>query len=602
MKSLNGLKFVICLVFGLLVYIGDFKILQDAENSLLDHQFRLRGAVNTDDKIIVIGIDQETLKWSDRPVYAWGPVLAELIRANTNASAAVLMLDLVLPPGAERSIREHVASVARELSIDLPRTFFNKLGFEKPFREALIHMKAAGIAFIAGFAWENNQPVLSDPSLLHIAKKEHTGYFNLATSADGVIRRVQLFVKNAKDANYSVAAVAAVASGLDGSVIPANPNQQINYRGPRSTFKTVSVKHVIEEARSGNDLSALLAGKIVLVGFTDILDFKSTPFGYMPGVEIHANIIDNLLKQRFLQLIPRSYEVIIVAVWLMVLLALARFKRLWAIVPGVASLFILFFSSVYFFDPWVLPVVKPALLLLVFIVSESFVAYRSVHLERKRVRQVFSRYVSDSVVKEILAGNDRDFLQGTRRRLCIMMADIRGFTSFSEQHDAHEIVNFLNAYFSKLTEIIMRHRGVVDKFLGDGILAFFNAPVETQDYLDSAVEASREILRYTGSAEFKSICLGADLKVGMALHCGLAVFGNIGSDKKAEFTVIGDTVNACSRMEGLNKEHKTSILVSSEVVKSVKNEVKWKFITRASLRGKTEEIDLFTISEEDENA
>lgn len=602
MKYLSGLRLAICLVFGLLFYLGDFKILQDAENSLLDHQFRLRGPVNADEKIVIIGIDQETLKWSDRPVYAWGPVLAELIRANTNASAAVLMLDLVLPPGAERSIRDHVASVAMELSIELPRTFFNKLGFEKPFREALINMKSAGIAFIAGFAWENNQPVLSDPALLHIAKKEHTGYFNLATSADGLIRRVQLFVKGEKDANYSVAAVAAMASGFANSDMPVDPNQYINYRGTRSTFKTVSVKHVIEEARSGKDLSRLLAGKIVLVGFTDILDFKSTPFGYMPGVEIHANILDNLLNRRFLQLMPRSYEILMVIVLFVVLLVLACYKRLWAIGLGVLSLVVLFALSVIFFDPWVLPVVKPALLLFVFIISESFVAYRSVYLERKRVRQVFSRYVSDSVVKEILAGNDRDFLQGTRRRLCIMMADIRGFTSFSEQHDAHEIVNFLNAYFSRLTEIIMRHRGVVDKFLGDGILAFFNAPVETQDFLDNAVEASREILQYTKSAEFKSICLGADLKVGMALHCGPAVFGNIGSDKKAEFTVIGDTVNACSRMEGLNKEHKTSIIVSSEVVNSVKSGIKWKFITRASLRGKTEEIDLFTISEEDENA
>lgn len=600
MKKLNLFSWVICCFCALLFYFGNSKMLQSAEDSALDHQFRLRQSVDACEQVVIVGIDQETLKWSDRPVYAWGPIFAELAQICKNASASVMMLDLVLPPGAERAIREHVASVAIEVSLELPRRFLNKLGFEKQFREELIRMKAAGVAFVSGFAWESGQPVHSDPALLYIAKKEFTGYFNLATSDDGVIRRIELFTKSQNDANYSVAVVAARAAGLASSAIPLQPVQYISFRGPRRTFKTVTLKEIIEDARAGKDLTALISGKMVLLGFIDILDFKSTPYGYIPGVEIHANIIDNLLRQRFLQPMSKSCEISLVFGWLALLLMVARYRCIWAIGLATLSLAGWLVATVTLFDPLVLPVVKPSLLLLIFIISESFVAYRTIFLDRRRVRQVFGRYVSDAVVKEILANNDRDFLQGKRRRLCVLMADIRGFTTFSEKHDAHEVVTFLNAYFSRLTDIIMRHRGVVDKFLGDGILAFFNAPVPRDDFLESAVAAAKEILCYTESPEFKSICLGSELKVGIALHCGMAVFGNIGSDKKAEFTVIGDTVNACSRMEGLNKEHKTSILVSSEVVNNVKSDSKWKFIARASLRGKTEEIDLYTISDQED--
>ncbi len=593
---LNALTLVICLVFGLLVYGGDFRLLDDAENRILDLQFRRRGVVAADPRIVIAGIDQETLAWAARPMFAWGPLYAELTRAVQQASASALLLDLVFSPGSETAIRDHVRETGQKLGLDLPQKFFREIGFEKPFRTALLEFVASGATLIVGFAWEKNQPVYSDPTLLHIARRENTGYFNLATSRDGVIRNVQLSAEGPSGPVHAVAMAVALRSGLCSNELSAAAFRQISFRGPRSTIRTIPVRRIIEAARAGQSLADELAGRIVLLGFTDITDFKATPYGYMPGVEIHANILDNIIGNRFLQPVSRPFEIAVMAGIIFSLLLIARLHRLAAIISATIIFFAWAIVAFSCFDPLVIPVVRPLLLLAAFITAERFLAYRAIYLDRRRVRAIFGRYVSDAVVKEILAANDRDFLQGRRRQLCILIADIRGFTSFSEQRDAHEVVAFLNAYFARLTEIIMANRGVVDKFLGDGLLAFFNAPVEHDGYADDAVRAAMQIIDYAASPEFKSICYGNDLRVGLAVHAGNVVFGNVGSERKAEFTVIGDTVNACSRMESLNKEYETSLLVSGEVVKSVKAKFNWKFLARTSLRGKANEVELYTIS------
>jgi len=595
--SFKCISAAICLIVFLIVYSGSFLFVESVENSLLDYQFRLRGRSDAESSIVIAGIDQETLHWAARPTFAWGPLYAEFINALTTASASVLVIDLIFSPGSEKSIRDHVTEIAGKFELKLPRIFFNHLGFDKPFRESLLKMVKAGTVFITGFAWEKNQPAFSDNFLFHIAGSKNTGYFNLSTSTDGVNRNVRLFADDERGGTaYAVSSIAALRASKNDRILPTEPFQLVNYRGSRGTFKTIQLKRIIEDSRSGKELAAELKNKIVILGFIDINDYKSTPFGYMPGPEVHANIIDNIINQRFMRTVSKKVEAGVLILVMVLLFLLSHFRKNAAIASAVIGLLSLFVSAFLFFDPYVMPLFKPSVILLAFIICESMLAYRAVFLDRKRVKQVFSRYVSDSVVNEILASNDRDFLKGRRRSLCILIADIRGFTTFSEKYDAHFVVNLLNAYFSRLTEIIMRNRGVVDKFLGDGLLAFFNAPVETERYADHALNAALEIVRYTSSDEFKALCPGENLRVGIAVHCGETVFGNIGSDRKAEFTVIGDVVNACSRMESLNKDFSTSLIISSEVKKLLSADYDLKLLGKRSLRGKSEEIELFTIS------
>ncbi len=595
----SWLNWIICGLLGLLLYLGSPALVDDAENRWLDLLFRYRGAVPTDSRIVIVGIDQETLSWGARPMFAWGPIYAELARAATQASASVLLFDLIFSPTSESVLREHVRSLAAELGESVSPRLLRAIGFDKPFRAALLEMIRSGTQLVLGFAWERNQPVFSDPSLLHIARRENTGYYNIGTARDGVTRNIELYSDHAGERVSAVSVVAAGKLASLTAMLPAVPLQHINFRGPRGSFTVLQLKKLLESHRAGESLQAQLAGKIVLVGFTGITDFKSTPFGFMPGVELHASIIDNLLNRRFLRQVAFARELLAVSLILFLLLLGSLHYRVQSVITGFIAALSWAAVSLFGFDGFYLPVARPLLLLVTFVASTGIVAYRSIYIDRRRVRQIFSRYVSDSVLHQVLASDDRDFMQGKRRQLCILIADIRGFTTFSEKRDAHEVVKFLNAYFSVITEMIMRHRGVVDKFLGDGLLAFFNAPVEDGDFADNALKAALEIRAYSDSPEFRAISHGEELKVGIALHIGDSVFGNIGSTRKTEFTVIGDTVNTCSRMESLNKEFETSIIVSGQLTSLIRQQVQWRFLGKRSIRGKTAEIELYTISDQE---
>ena len=594
------LSWVCCVVLGLALYIGNPKLVEDAENRWLDTLFQRRGPVAADSRIAIIGIDQETMNWAARPMFAWGPLYAELARGVAQASASVLLFDLIFSPTSEVVLRDHIRAVAAELAEEVSPRLLRAIGFDKPFRAALLELVKSGTRLVLGFAWEHKQPVFSDPSLLHIARRENTGYYNIATARDGVTRSIELYSNTADGERVNAVSVVAASTFASASArLPENPFQQINFRGPRNSFVVLSLKRVIESFRAGEMLAEKLAGRTVMVGFTGITDFKATPFGFMPGVEIHATVVDNLLNHRFIARVERSHEILVIAVILLLLLLFSmRFRVAAAFVGLLCAAFWTAFS-VNGFDAFYLPAVRPLMLLAMFVITTSLIAYRSIYVDRRRVRQIFSRYVSDSVLHQVLASDDRDFMTGKRRRLCIMIADIRGFTTFSENRDAHEVVRFLNAYFTVITEIVMRHGGVVDKFLGDGLLAFFNAPVEDADYADKALNAAREIDNYSRTPEFRQISHGVNLKVGIALHVGDSVFGNIGSRRKTEFTVIGDTVNTCSRMESLNKEFETSIIVSGQLTALVRQQVNWRFLGRRSLRGKAAEIELYSLFDQE---
>ncbi|HAE40009.1 MAG TPA: hypothetical protein DCG57_15470 [Candidatus Riflebacteria bacterium] len=594
------LSWVCCFVLGLALYVGNPKLVEDAENRWLDTLFQRRGPAVADSRIVIIGIDQETMSWAARPMFAWGPLYAELASGIAQASASVLLLDLIFSPTSEVVLRDHIRTVAAELAEEVSPRLLRAIGFDKPFRAALIELVKSGTRLVLGFAWEHGQPVFSDPSLLHIARRENTGYYNIATSRDGVTRSLELFsTTNNGERVSAVAVVAASTLATISANLAENPMQQINFRGPRNSFVVLSLKSVIESFRAGEKLHEKIAGKIVLVGFTGITDFKATPYSFMPGVEVHASVVDNLLNQRFIARVERKYEILTIAAVVVLLLFFSLRFRVVSVIVGLLCAAVWVGVSLQGFDTYYLPAVRPLLLLLLFVITTGLIAYRSIYVDRRRVRQIFSRYVSDSVLHQVLASDDRDFMTGKRRRLCIMIADIRGFTTFSEKRDAHEVVKFLNAYFSVITEIVMRHGGVVDKFLGDGLLAFFNAPVEDADYADKALNAAREIDKYSKTPEFRQISHGVDLKVGIALHVGDSVFGNIGSRRKTEFTVIGDTVNTCSRMESLNKEFNTSIIVSGQLTALVRQQVDWHFLGRRSLRGRAAEIELYSLFDQE---
>jgi len=225
-------------------------------------------------------------------------------------------------------------------------------------------------------------------------------------------------------------------------------------------------------------------------------------------------------------------------------------------------------------------------------VNEMAVALR----ERDMLKRAVARYVSRDVAEQILAGNGAALLRGRRREITVLIADIRNFTALSSLLEPEAVVHFLNDFFSTMVDIIFGHRGTLDKFLGDGFLAIFGAPLDDPQHSRRAVEAAlamRRAMRKLRAGMRETH--GIDLRIGIALHSGEAIVGDVGSEARTEYTAIGDAVNIASRIEALNKHYQTELLISASVVAGAGGGFAFREIAETSLRGVSEPMKLHTV-------
>ncbi len=427
-----------------------------------------------------------------------------------------------------------------------------------------------------------------------------TGYFNFEADADGIFRRAPLAMMyregwrgdGSAQANFypsldiqvarryldvpehemvlfsNKAGVEAVFLGEHRVPTDAAGQLLIHYQGGPFTYPHFSMADVAE----GNFATGTFRNRIVLIGATalGIADLHPTPFAesYHSGVEIHANLIDTLLSGRF---IHRGEREMLIDLGILVLLGLgvgwvlAWVPPSWTapITIGMMAVFSLFaYWALAHYQVWLNYVVPASTLVMNF---ASVTAYR-VLIEEKQKRQTyhaFGQFVPPAVVRELMKDPERLKLGGEERELTIMFSDIRGFTALTERLSPLELTRFLNSYTDEMTEIIFHHRGTLDKFEGDAIMAFWGAPYEQPDHMlracAAALDMSRRVdqLRPRWNTEGKG-----NVDVGVGLSTGRVVVGNMGSKKRFNYTVLGDPVNLASRLEGVNKEYSTRILVS----------------------------------------
>ncbi len=589
------------LILILLAGIKNSSPISEFEAWTIDLRYRFSKTIKVDDRIVILGLDQKTIDWVGRPSFAWGPIYGQIADVCRTSSASALLYDWVFSASSEKTLRELVASVSAKHSLSLPRSFIRDISFERSFRAALINACNSGLRVVLGVGLENGQPVILEKSIMRSVPADCIGYFNMVTDVDGKIRRIRLQTKSASGEVVNSISLALFKACFPEIVIGDDyfNEKYIGFAGKRGSFKTISLADILSGREGVEKLRSQLKDKIVLTGFTEITDLKNTPFGFMPGVEIHANLINSLISNSFKNLANPDFYYFILLGFFVVQFLISLFKpQISLILLPIGTLAYSWFAFSEFSSqivPLALPMVGFCLIFLFEIIASFYKVFR----EKGRLKGIFSRYVSDTVLDEILSKKDEDFLCGTRRELGILVADIRGFTTFSEKRNAHEVVAFLNGYFSKVTEIILNNDGVVDKFLGDGVLAFFNAPVEKKNFAENAVKSAIEIAQFSRTKEFKEMCGDTELKIGIAIHSGEVVFGNIGSEKKAEFTVIGDAVNTTSRLESMNKEFKSEIICSKNMADKIDFQgfsgVKFKALPKVEIRGKEEKLDIFSL-------
>ncbi len=453
-----------------------------------------------------------------------------------------------------------------------------------------------------------------DPYPAFLAAGARKGYAALQVDEDAVLRRVpavgdsfwravlEEFRKTHPD----------LAPPLD-----ADEDLRIRYLGGPHTFTYIPYHQMLDPDRHlAANWREFLNDNIVLVGrnpsvIQDVgaaqAEVYQTPFffflttgEFMPRVEAHANVIANMVSGDALREAPARWAL---AGWLAAVLAGLALMRRWhplrsaiVVLLGAAALAAIQYGV---FERWKIwfPAAGAAMSVALIYVSQGAIAFFSEQRRQREIRNAFSMYVSPALVDQVIAHPELLKLGGERRQLTILFSDLAGFTTISEQYEPEKVSAIVNRHLSEMTETIIAHSGTVEKFLGDGIMAFWGAPVADERQSERAVQAAIEMqqrMDATGAELLRDT--GAELHMRIGVNRGECIVGNMGGNNRFDYTAIGDAVNLASRLEGANKAYGTRILVSEAVVAAVGDAIRFREVDSIRVKGKHIGITVFTPS------
>jgi adenylate cyclase len=441
----------------------------------------------------------------------------------------------------------------------------------------------------------------------------HLAHAHFPEDSDGVARRVPLAVRDAEGREYPALSLAALYlfflqvppeqlplndGSLDvlGREVPLGEaaSMRINFVGGADRFTFLSYSKII----SGEFDPAVVRNKVVLVGETaaGTGDRHQTPVASapLPGLYLHANALDTLLRARFLQEVGRTGTLLsMLALGAIAALALPRVNLRWGLVVTLALAAAYSLSVWGAFDRgWVLAMLNPLILVgLVFVVNLSH-RVTSEAMARREVRELFGRYISHDVAAELVERADRGDLRmgGELRQITVLFADLRGFTSLSERLAASDVVDYLNRCFAIIIGQVVAHRGMVNKFGGDAIVAIWNAPQECPDHAFEACQAAlASVEELERVAEPDPSLAGA--RFGFGINTGEALVGNVGSLGRSEYTAVGDSVNLAARICSVAPGGEAWIGPTTQEL--VAGRLPTEHLGSFSLKGKEEPVPLF---------
>ena len=463
-------------------------------------------------------------------------------------------------------------------------------------------------ALLNSFQFESTLYTATVANIPELAPPENNdqtaiGFFNISSDADGVLRRSLLVLpfgrSNKADdidlygslevqalrlylgvktdqvnVSYGPAGIASVQIGDKLTVRPDYLGRVvINYRGPRGTYPYYSIADVVQR----NFTPGTFKDKIVLVGAsaTGIGDLRTPPYGGIdyPGMEVHANVIDNMLNNGFLVRGPHQIVLDVVLILFFgapmgIAMALVPPRWMWfglsVLIPFTALLYVAFLRG------WWLNFTLPAGALTANVMLVSLYRALVEEKEKRKVRSAFGQYLSPEVIRRLLV--NPQLVEPKKTEITVMFSDIRGFTTISEKLDAQELALFLNGYLSDMTRIVFRTRGTLDKYIGDAVMAFWGAPYEDPGHALQACSAALEMMKNVRALQKQWGEEGKpQLDIGIGLNSGVASVGNMGSELRYGYTALGDAVNLSSRLEGLNKEYGTHIIVNESTYAEAKD-------------------------------
>lgn len=398
--------------------------------------------------------------------------------------------------------------------------------------------------------------------------------------------------------------------------LSSEPGSYVRYVGGDHTFPYVSYHEIVQP--DGTFPQGYFKDQVVLIGLaaraslnaqSAQADLFHTPFlahtgGLMPGVEVHANLIETALARNAITRLPDTALLLLMG---MVVGASVLAMRNWRPIRGALNggfLLVLIvggaWTSLQRFNLWVPSVAMLAVVALIYL-SLGGRSYMIELARRAEITRAFSLYVTPQVVAYMIAHPDQMKLGGERRSVTLMFTDLAGFTSISEAHSAERVTFLLNRHFTEMTDIVLEHHGTVVTFIGDAIMAMWGAPLVDDEQAFRAVSSAIAMQKGMHSMRESFAKEGLPpIHMRVGIHTGSAVVGNLGSAKRFDYTAIGDDVNLAARLEGTNKLYGTDILVSLDTVKQVDGRIRFRLVDRVIVKGKSQAIEVFTPCENEQ--
>jgi len=489
------------------------------------------------------------------------------------------------------------------------------------------------------------------------AETVNTGYFNAFLDSDGSIRKSGLVLRSGINTYTPSIALKAflVANNYNGKIeIAYNPKIRqkeidslsitsnetgnvvfnlpvdgrgrlaINYAGPRSMFPYISLADLLDSSefltysvrekdpKTGKwttkdhqaKKSEFLKDKLFILGATaiGIFDLRVTPFDEnFPGAETHVNVLDNLMRRDFLRTDENEELYMmgsLLAIGLILTLALSHFGAITSFtLASVLFAGTLLVDRYFLFGKGiVVTIILPlSLILILFIILISY-KYFTEERGKKELRSTFQKYVSPSIVEEILSDPSKLELGGRKARVTIFFSDVRGFTSISEKLDPRALSDLLNSYLTPMTDLVFKNNGTLDKYMGDAIMAFFGAPLSYPDHAKYACRCALQHLKKLSELRKQYAAKGLpDIDIGIGLNTGDVSVGNMGSQTVRSYTVMGDAVNLASRLEGTNKQYGTHIIISEFTYEDIKSDFVCREIDRVRVKGKAQPVKIYEL-------
>ncbi|MFT7622819.1 MAG: adenylate cyclase [Myxococcota bacterium] len=536
------------------------------ERAFSDLWHNLAGVRAPATKVALVVVDRATLDaHPDEPLITWGPYFAQVISVLEDAGATVIAVDFQF----NVTLEDWLSRLGVDGG-DVSRTW------DAPLRQALSRGKTI---LAGGFEGSSSGPgsmVLPTAELLYSLPRQTAdiGFANLVPDPDGVLRHFIPTIGDGDDRYPTFGGLAALRAGADPDFVGRTSLVRLPWIGPPGTIPSLSFQALLEPDASSNPEVQALKGRVVIIAAEarSLHDTHLTPYSrallgtesrqMMIGAEIQANVVEALLRGRTLKETPLTGVLLAVLLVTLGMLAAARLRPSWAILVNVGLMLLVVVLSYAAFQADYLLEVGPTHLGMVF-GAVGMLAARLTGEERRRrgLIELFGRYVSDDVVEMLVASGRTPDLGGEVAEVTVMFMDIRNFTGISEKLSATEIIGMLNNFFADAVGPVLDQGGTVDKFLGDGLMAVFGSPVPYPDHARRALRAALEMERVA-----RAFDEWPDFAIGIGIHTGIAVTGNVGSEKRMQYTAIGDTVNTAARLEAVTKQMGVRIAISDKVV------------------------------------